>query len=155
MEDPKKVTQLWTNKKCFEIIFHIGPFLNKVVWPISQFKRLEKNLPVHLYSQAPLLRSNAAALIYFIGKLTQFFNMKIELFPFGNISKLKYMSAAAMATFTGNIILIFSMAWETIRKIFWPILFFFPEIDNLLKICHKHVPENKIRLQNQGIYWSD
>lgn len=120
------------------------------MWPISQFKRLEKNLYVHLYSQAPLLRSNAAALIYFIGKLTQFFNMKIELFPFGNISKLKYMSAAAMATFTGNIILIFSMAWETIRKIFWPILFFFPEIDNLLKICHKHVPEN-----NQGIYWSD
>lgn len=58
------------------------------------------------------------------------------------------MSAAAMATFSGNIILIFSWPGK-LRKIFWPNLFFFPDIDNLFKIYHKHVPENKIRLQNQ------
>lgn len=75
-----------------------------VVWPISQFKRLKKTyMYICILMQAPLLRSNAAALIYFIGELTQFFNMKIELFPLGNILKLKYMSAAAMATFTANI----------------------------------------------------
>lgn len=84
------------------------------MWPISQFKRLEKNLHVHLYSQAPLLRSNAAALIYFIGELTQFFYMKIELFPFENILKLKFMSAAAKATYYIN----FFMAWET-KENFW------------------------------------
>lgn len=128
-----------------------------VVWPISQFKRLKKTyMYICILMQAPLLRSNAAALIYFIGELTQFFYMKIELFPFVNILKLKFMSAAAMATFSGNIILIFSWPGK-LRKIFWPNLFFFPEIDNLLKIYHKHVPENKIRLriQYQGIYWSD
>lgn len=123
-----------------------------VVWPISQFKRLKKTyMYICILMQAPLLRSNAAALIYFIGELTQFFYMKIELFPFENILKLKFMSAAAMATFSGNIILIFSWPGK-LRKIFWPNLFFFPDIDNLFKICHKHVHENKIRLQNQGIY---